>query len=315
MNSVAQEVAVANTLLGLTDAQASELQTGLETQKAAYNSAKTQYDAAVKMGNTALAESAKAKMDASHEAAQDLRAKYNYTGDTTALTDGGSYAGGSGSPSGAINNGSFFYVNLVQQFTISASAGAGGSISPSGNVVLVRGSDRKFSFTPNAGYEVKSVTVDGKAVEKADSYTFKNVTAAHSISVEFQKKGCTITASAGTGGSISPSGSTNVTHGGNQKYTITPDAGYEVADVIVDGKSVGAVTSYTFSNITQAHTITVTFRANGKISIDDIDLTDALKADLSGDSIKSGYGIFAKVNGSHSGVTNGRPRTSHKVSA
>ena len=76
--------------------------------------------------------------------------------------------------------------------------------------------------------------------------------------------------------------------------------------MIVDGKSVGAVTSYTFSNIAQAHTIKATFRANGKIAIDDINLTDALDADLSGNSIKSGYGIFANVGGSHSGVTNAK---------
>lgn len=69
----------------------------------------------------------------------------------------------------------------------------------------------------------------------------------------------TITASAGSGGSISPSGATTVNYGANQTFTITPSAGYYVADVLVDGSSVGAVTTYTFNNVTTNHTISATF--------------------------------------------------------
>lgn len=74
----------------------------------------------------------------------------------------------------------------------------------------------------------------------------------------------TIRASAGVNGTISPAGWTSVGEGGEQTFTITPDAGYAVAKVLVDGRSVGAVTSYTFRNVTQDHTIEAVFmKANG----------------------------------------------------
>ncbi len=73
----------------------------------------------------------------------------------------------------------------------------------------------------------------------------------------------TITASPGAGGTISPSGSVSVNYGASQSFTITPNAGYVLADVLVDGVSVGAVTSYTFTNVTANHTITASFSATG----------------------------------------------------
>ena len=69
----------------------------------------------------------------------------------------------------------------------------------------------------------------------------------------------TITAMADEHGSISPSGTVTVKRDGSQSFTITPDSGYRIADVKVDGTSVGAVKSYTFENVTADHTITVTF--------------------------------------------------------
>ena len=70
----------------------------------------------------------------------------------------------------------------------------------------------------------------------------------------------TISASAGANGSISPNGNTTVSHGGAQAYTITPANGYVVAQVTVDGMSVGAVTSYVFTNVVANHTINATFQ-------------------------------------------------------
>ena len=74
----------------------------------------------------------------------------------------------------------------------------------------------------------------------------------------------TIRAISGLNGSISPSGWTSVRHGWDQTFTITPDKGYAVAKVLVDGKSVGSVKSYTFKNVAKDHTIEVVFmKANG----------------------------------------------------
>lgn len=71
----------------------------------------------------------------------------------------------------------------------------------------------------------------------------------------------TITSSAGANGSITPNGTTTVTSGGSQNYTFSPAPGFTVASVVVDGASVGSPTSYTFSNVTANHTISVTFSA------------------------------------------------------
>jgi hypothetical protein len=69
----------------------------------------------------------------------------------------------------------------------------------------------------------------------------------------------TITASAGPQGTITPSGEIDVQSGGSQSFTITPDQGFFIADVVVDGVSVGPVTSYTFNAISSSHTIHATF--------------------------------------------------------
>ena len=74
----------------------------------------------------------------------------------------------------------------------------------------------------------------------------------------------TIEATAGAGGSISPSGNVSVREGRDQAFTITPDKGYAVANVKIDGESIGAVKSYTFENVKKSHTIEVVFmKANG----------------------------------------------------
>jgi hypothetical protein len=68
-----------------------------------------------------------------------------------------------------------------------------------------------------------------------------------------------ITASAGAGGGITPAGTVAVADGGSQTFTISPSSGYAIADVQVDGASVGAVSSYTFTAVHAAHTISATF--------------------------------------------------------
>jgi hypothetical protein len=316
------------------------------------------------------------------------------------------------------------YTISVPTFTITASAGSGGSISPSGGVVVNQGANQSFTITPNTGFNVSSVTVDGVNQGAITSYTFSNVQANHTISAAFQQQSSgegpfggspaaipgtvqaenydtggqgvaynvtsvngsdngyrsdgvdlevcsdtgggvdlgwespgqwfkytvkvatagtytvsfrvaapnavtdafhlsnasgtnlsgnvnvpatggyqtwttvtanvtlpagqqiltlnqdtgggvwninyasfaqqiqtfTITASAGSGGSISPSGNVVVNQGANQSFTITPNSGFNVSSVTVDGANQGAITSYTFSNVQANHTISAAFQ-------------------------------------------------------
>src|SRR5206468_1182490 len=147
----------------------------------------------------------------------------------------------------------------INTYAIAASAGANGSISPSGNVLVTYGANQSFTITPAAGYHVADVLVDGSSVGAVRTYTFTNVAANHTISASFAINTYSIAASAGANGNITPSGNVSVTYGANQTFTITPDTGYHVADVLVDGSSVGAVMTYTFTNVAVNHTIAASF--------------------------------------------------------
>lgn len=87
----------------------------------------------------------------------------------------------------------------------------------------------------------------------------------------------TITATAGKGGSISPSGDVKVTKGDSKTFTVKANTGYEIADVLVDGKSVGAVSTYTFKNVTEAHTIKATFAEADAVNVSTVftDISDS----------------------------------------
>ncbi|QQR07494.1 S-layer homology domain-containing protein [Flavonifractor plautii] len=81
----------------------------------------------------------------------------------------------------------------------------------------------------------------------------------------------TIEASAGHGGGISPDGRVRVSRGSDKTFRITPDAGYEIADVLVDGESIGAVSRYTFETVRKNHTIEAEFRAVEKATDTGVD--------------------------------------------
>ena len=154
-----------------------------------------------------------------------------------------------------------FAINAIASHTITSTAGPNGSITPSGAVSVAHGQSQTFTITPNTGYHIADVLVDGSSVGAVTSHSFTNITSDHTISASFAVNiiNHTITASAGANGSISPSGAVIVNHGSNQTFTITPNTGYHIADVLVDGSSVGAVTTYTFNNVIANHTISAAF--------------------------------------------------------
>lgn len=153
----------------------------------------------------------------------------------------------------SVKNIRIYVLYTIPEYTISVSAGTGGTVSGGGT--FEQGKTVTIKATPNSGYRFvkwsdgntnasRTVTVSGNA-----TYT-----------AVFEKLTYAITASAGAGGTISPSGSTRVGHGDSKTYTITPNEGYEIDTVTVDGVNKGAVSSFTFSNVTAAHTISVTFK-------------------------------------------------------
>jgi hypothetical protein len=143
--------------------------------------------------------------------------------------------------------------------TITSTAGSNGTISPLGAVAVNYGFNQSFTITPAAHYHVATLLVDGNPVTPATTYEFTHVTADHTISATFAIDTHTITATAGTNGSISPSGLVVVNNASNQSFTITPATCCQVQNVLVDGVSVGSVTSYTFTNVTANHIISASF--------------------------------------------------------
>lgn len=142
--------------------------------------------------------------------------------------------------------------------------GTGGTISPATAQTVNEGDSAVFTMTPADGYIVSTVLVDGDDVTSQvqnNTYTFTNVTADHTIAVSF-KATYTITASSGTGGTITPSGKATYASGAKAVYTFTAEAGYTLSDVLVDGVSVMDNVQnniYTFDAVTSDHTIAASF--------------------------------------------------------
>lgn len=145
------------------------------------------------------------------------------------------------------------------KYTITGSSGTGGTISPAGIITLSHGSDQTYTISPETGFEITDVKVDGSSMGKAAAYTFRDITRSHTISAAFSILGYKITASAGDGGRISPQDVITADYGTSSTFTITPDVGYEISNVTVDNVSVGAADTYTFNNITENHTVSATF--------------------------------------------------------
>jgi hypothetical protein len=163
---------------------------------------------------------------------------------------------------------SFVVAEQANVYTITATANVNGSISPAGTVYVVAGGSQNFTITPDPRYQILSVIVDGLNKGDVTTYSFPNVTMNHTIAAYFKALTYTITASAEADGTISSPGVNTVNPGRRMIFSITPNAGYHVADVLVDGSSVGAITSYTFTNVTASHTIVATFAENAWFIID-----------------------------------------------
>ena len=164
----------------------------------------------------------------------------------------------------------------VTTYTISATVQGSGSISPSGKVSVVSGTNQTFTITPSANYQISGVRVNGRSIGAVSSYTFTDAAANHTITASFAPIRYRIWASFEGGGSISPSGTLSVTSGAKQSFTISPAADYKLTYVLIDGESIGAASSggssglvpsskstrtvsYAFTNVAADHTIQAVF--------------------------------------------------------
>jgi hypothetical protein len=146
------------------------------------------------------------------------------------------------------------------QYTITPTANAGGTITPSTPQTVLYGGSQTFTIATLISHNLVDVKVDGVSQGPITTYTFSNVTANHTIEAIFAIKTFTITPSANAGGTITPSTVQTVPYDGSQTFTIAPLVSHDLVDVKVDGVSKGPITTYTFSNVTANHTIEAVFQ-------------------------------------------------------
>ena len=164
-----------------------------------------------------------------------------------------------------MDSGITFSADVKNSYKITGSYDSGCSIS-NVPVTVAEGESVYIDVTKKQGYKITSVLVDGVSQslpsQTAGSGTiltipFTNVTSNHTITAVSTLYTYTISTSAGSGGSISSS--ITAQYGKNYTVNITPNTGYEISDVTVDGTSVGKQSSYTFNNVIANHTVYATF--------------------------------------------------------
>ena len=164
---------------------------------------------------------------------------------------------------------SYTFTNVTTNHTINAyfsdlwfvtsSAGPHGTISPNGVDSVANGGSITYTAAADLHYHLAAIKVDDTVVSTSSPYTLSTISANHTVKAEFAIDTYAITATGMVGGTISPAGVTNVNYGDTLKYTITPDAGYKIIYVVVDGVLVGNVSTYTFASVTTTHNIQVGF--------------------------------------------------------
>ena len=163
--------------------------------------------------------------------------------------------------SGTVDSSTTVSPLYYHQYEVTFAVSGNGSTSPLGSNVWENAGSLSITATPNAGYAFSSWS------SNTGSITFNNATSASAtatisgtgtITATFAIKTYTITVTQGANGVIAPGAST-VNYGGSQNFTITPNTGYSIASLTVDGSPVAVASSYIFSNVTGTHTITATF--------------------------------------------------------
>lgn len=147
---------------------------------------------------------------------------------------------------------------LDKDYTVSAMFGED---ALTGDITLTYVDASGTEITPDTTKVGQTILRAGGLTAPNDNYTV--VFADGKLTVD-ERPVYTVKATAGSHGSITPSGDVDVLHGGSQTFTIAANSGYAISNVKIDGVSIGAVKSYTFENVTENHTIEVTFmKANG----------------------------------------------------
>ena len=193
---------------------------------------------------------AKVTIPESLQNSKDLRFAFVYTG------KGGSTL--------SMDNVQLYAEERDNYVAVTASAGEGGTITPAGQTLVKKGTSKTFDIAPAQGYEIVNVNVDGADLGPISYYTFQRVGVDHTISATFQKAQqsgdtVTLTTTANEGGTVAPAGQTRYAPGASAEITFTPDPGYQLASVKVNGRTVDVTDGAYTLVMDQSYAVSATF--------------------------------------------------------
>ena len=144
-------------------------------------------------------------------------------------------------------------------YTLTTTTQPGGTIQPAGPITAIHGDQQTFTITPQPGFTTTDVLIDGVSQGPLSTYTFTDLNADHTITAQFNGLDYSVTATANQGGTISPSGTLTLPYGADQTFTITPAKNFRIANVLLDGVSLGSLNSCTLTAINASHLLEARF--------------------------------------------------------
>jgi hypothetical protein len=152
----------------------------------------------------------------------------------------------------------------INTYNLNVTQTPNGQISPGASTINY-GDAPTFTITPNEGYYITNITANGKSIPvnstSGQTYQFGPVKADGSLTASFAIKKFTIQVTRAVNGTITP-GTTTVSYNESQTFTITPQNGCHIVDVLINGKSIGPVSSYVAQNIQSGTTISAVFASD-----------------------------------------------------
>jgi hypothetical protein len=151
---------------------------------------------------------------------------------------------------------------LIDSYTLSASAGLNGAITPNGTIAAMLGTSKLFTVAANTGYHITDITLDNLSQGALASYTLNNITQPHRIVANFAKNTYNLNVTQTQNGQISP-GTSTIGYGDTPTFTITPNEGYSITNITANGKSISVNSTsgqtYQFGSVTADGSLTASF--------------------------------------------------------
>jgi hypothetical protein len=151
---------------------------------------------------------------------------------------------------------------LIDSYTLSATAGLNGAITPNGTITALLGTNQLFNITANTGYHISDISLDNLFQSVSSSLTLNNITQPHTIVANFAKNTYNLNVTQTPNGQISP-GTSTINYGDTPTFTITPNEGYYITNITANGKSISVNSTsgqtYQFGSVTADTSLTASF--------------------------------------------------------